>query len=142
MTDIVDTETADAPESSESGGDESPSQILRTIQAVEEHLRSKRSRIEDLQTRQDDLIEEMRQLRESLESESSDFVSDLKAVIDDLGFGDADLPPQAAAEASAATNASRSRSRSKPAASKAQEKPARRSSLRWLKDKERSRRDD
>lgn len=128
--------------------DDSSAHMLRTIEDVEEHLREKRGRIEELQSRHDELAEELRQLNESLDSESLDFVSNLKAVINDLDAGGTvvALQPVAPADASTAAVTSDAQEdgadRSKPTPKSAKEKPVKRSSLRWLKDKDRSRRDD
>ena len=89
MTDIIKNGTDDAKVSLDSDAGDPPAQILRTIQVVEEHLRVKRSRIEEIQTRHDGLVEELRKLNKTLESESLDFVSNLKAVIDDYDVGSA-----------------------------------------------------
>lgn len=143
MSDITKIGTDTAKESLIPAADESSGQILRTIDAVEEHLRTKRSRIEELQTRHDDLVEELKQLDKSLESEGIDFVSSLRTVIDDLDAGATVVTPAGSSTAAEPSNSNaKVAAPRKPAQKSAREKPARRSSLRWLKDKDRSRRDD
>jgi len=84
MADITKIGAETAKESLVRTADNPSAQILRTIEVVEEHLREKRSRIEEIQMRHDRLVNEISQLNKTLESESIDFVSKLKAVINDL----------------------------------------------------------
>lgn len=143
MSDITKIGTDTAKESLIPAADDSSVQILRTIDAVEDHLRTKRSRIEELQTRHDDLVEELKQLDKSLESEGIDFVSSLRTVIDDLDAGATVVTPAGSSTAAEPSNSNAKGADCKnPAQKTAREKPAKRGSLRWLKDKERPRRED
>ncbi len=84
MADITKNATETTKESLARIADNPSAQTLRAIEIVEEHLREKRSRIEEIQSRHDNLVNEIRQLNKTLESEYIDFVSKLKAVINDL----------------------------------------------------------
>lgn len=139
MTDIIKFSADSETTALVPAADGSSTEMLRTIKAVEEHLRAKRSKIEELQSRRDDLVEEMRQLKESLESESLDFVANLKAVIGDLDAGGAvvTLQPVAPAATAASDPPAGAAERGEPAGGRDEEKPGKRSSLRWLKDKDR-----
>lgn len=111
-------------------------EILQAIKVVEEHLRKKRNRIEKIRIRHEELVDEINELNQSLQSESVDFVPKLNAVLGDLEpNGDVvELLPETAAEA-ASGNANRAEAAERAEA----DKPAKRGSLRWLKEKERSR---
>ena len=79
MADITKKATETAKESLARIADDPSAQTLRAIEIVEEHLREKRSRIEEIQMRRDQLVHEIEQLNKTLESENVDFVPRLKA---------------------------------------------------------------
>ncbi len=87
MTKLIDSEktTQTAKESLTLTADNPCAQILRTIEIVEESLREKRCRIEEIQTQRDHLVSEYRKLNEILERENSDLAQKLNAVINNLG---------------------------------------------------------
>ena len=60
-------------------------QILGMIEATEENLRQKRKRIEEIQTRHEDLALQYRQLGKSLDSATADLPQQIADVISDLG---------------------------------------------------------
>jgi len=86
MAEIIDLEkaTQTAKESLARTADNHSAQILRAIEMVEESLREKRSRIEEIQMRRDCLASEYRKLNETLEWENSDLAQKLHAVVKDL----------------------------------------------------------
>jgi uncharacterized FlaG/YvyC family protein len=86
MAEIFDLEkaTQTAKESLARTADNHSAQILRAIEMVEESLREKRSRIEEIQMRRDHLDSEYRKLNETLEWENSDLAQKLHAVVKDL----------------------------------------------------------
>ncbi len=86
MAEIFDLEkaTQTAKESLARTADNHSAQILRAIEMVEESLREKRSRIEEIQMRRDYLASEYRKLNETLEWENSDLAQKLHAVVKDL----------------------------------------------------------
>ncbi len=116
MADITKNATEMTKESLARIADNPSAQTLRAIEIVEEHLREKRSRIEEIQMQRDHLVHEIEQLNKTLESENVDLVPWLKAVINNLDTDGAimELHP---------------------------DKPVKRGSLRWLKEKERPRRE-
>ena len=79
MADITKKATETAKESLARIADDPSAQTLRAIEIVEEHLREKRSRIEEIQMQRDQLVHEIEQLNKTLESENVDFVPRLKA---------------------------------------------------------------
>jgi predicted nuclease with TOPRIM domain len=87
MTEIIDLKkaTQTAKESLARTADNSTAQILRAIEIIEESLREKRSRIEEIEMRRDHLASEYRKLNETLEWENNDLAKKLNAVINDLG---------------------------------------------------------
>ena len=116
--------------------DDNPcTEILQAIKVVEEHLRKKRNRVEKIRIRHEELVDEINELNKTLQSESVEFVPKLSAVIGDLGANGEVvelLPEPANADEAAGAGAN--------GTDHAQEdKPAKRGSLRWLKEKERSR---
>jgi exonuclease VII large subunit len=60
-------------------------QTLRMIKAVEKNLREKRKRVEEIQTRHEDLALQYRQLGTSLDSATADLTQQFAGVISDLG---------------------------------------------------------
>ncbi len=86
MTDttVLENTTQTAAESLALAAGNPSAQILRAIEIVEESLRDKRSRIEEIQMRRDRLVSEYSQLNQTLESEASDFVQQLNAVVNNL----------------------------------------------------------
>lgn len=90
MTDInsLDKATQTAKESLTCAADNYSAyfeRILRVIGIIEEDIREKRSRIEEIQTRHEQLVIEYRQLGKSLESETSDLAQKFIGAINDLG---------------------------------------------------------
>ena len=61
MADITKIGTESTKESLIRTADNPSAQILRSIEVVEEHLREQRSRIKEIQTRHDNLVNEIRQ---------------------------------------------------------------------------------
>ena len=119
--------------------DDNPcAEILRAIKVVEEHLRKKRNRIEKIRIRHEELVDEIKELNKSLQSESVDFVPKLNAVLGELEpNGDVvELLPETPAETA---NGGANGAGANGADRAQEEKPAKRGSLRWLKEKERSR---
>ena len=116
-------------------------QMLQAIDAVEDHLRGKRSRIQEIQRRRDRLVKEIDQLNKTLESEQLDFVPNLSAVISEFETNGeiVDLLPEMATAPESADAGTNGSGRGEVATSPQDEKPAKRGSLRWLKEKERSR---
>ena len=116
-------------------------QILRAIEIVEESLRGKRSRIEEIQMRRDRLVSEYSQLNQTLESEASDFVQQLNAVVNNLDTDGAivEMLPGMPASTEASDLDTDTADRDRPvrgAPDDNQDKPG---SLRWLQKKERKR---
>ncbi len=60
-------------------------QTLGMIEAIEKNLREKRKRIEEIQTRHEDLALQYRQLGKSLDSATADLTQQFAGVISDLG---------------------------------------------------------
>ncbi len=60
-------------------------QTLGMIETIEKNLREKRKRIEEIQTRHEDLALQYRQLGKSLDSATADFTQQFAGVISDLG---------------------------------------------------------
>ena len=60
-------------------------QTLGIIEAIEKNLREKRKRIEEIQTRHEDLAFQYRQLGKSLDSATADLTQQFAGVISDLG---------------------------------------------------------
>ncbi len=60
-------------------------QTLRMIEAIEKNLREKRKRLEEIQTRHEDLALQYRQLGKSLDSATADLPQQIADVIGDLG---------------------------------------------------------
>ena len=87
MTEIIDLEkaTQTATEGLALTADNPSAQILRAIEIIEETLRERRSRIEEIEMRRDHLASEYRKLNETLEWENSDLAQKLNAVINNLG---------------------------------------------------------
>ncbi len=140
-TTVLENATQTAKESLALAADNPSAQILRAIETVEESLRGMRSRIEEIQMRRDRLISEYSQLNKTLESEASDFVQQLTAVVNDLDTDGAivgmlpDMP--AATEASDLDTDIADRDQHvRGAPDDNQDKPG---SLRWLQKKERKR---
>jgi hypothetical protein len=139
MTDttVLENTTQAATESLALAAGNPSAQILRAIEIVEESLRDKRSRIEEIQMRRDRLVSEYSQLNKTLESEASDFVQQLNAVVNDLDTDGAIVGMPASTEASDLDTNLADRDRQARAASDDnQDKPG---SLRWLQKKERKR---
>jgi hypothetical protein len=86
MTDttVLENATQTATESLAFTAGNPSAQILRAIEIVEESLRDKRSRIEEIQMRRDYLASEYSKLNETLEWENSDLAQKLHAVVKDL----------------------------------------------------------
>ena len=84
MADITKIGTESTKESLIRTADNPSAQTRRAIEIVEEHLREKRSRIEEIQMQRDHLVHEIEQYNKTLESENVDFVPWLKAVINNL----------------------------------------------------------
>ncbi len=64
-------------------------QTLGMIETIEKSLREKRKRIEEIQTRHEDLALQYRQLGKSLDSATADLTQQFAGVISDLGNDDA-----------------------------------------------------
>ncbi len=141
MADITKIGTESTKESLIRTADNPSAQILRSIEVVEEHLREKRSRIKEIQTRHDNLVNEIRQLNKTLESENIDLVSKLKAVINDLDTVGAfvELHPDMSAATATYDLDADGADHDQQIQKSADDKPVKRGSLRWLKDKERTR---
>ena len=142
MTDFKKFGAETAKESLVLTADNPSAHILRTIEVVVEHLREKRSRIEEIQVRHDRLVNEISQLNKTLESENIDFVSKLKAVINDLDTDSAivELHPDKSAATGTSELDADGLDRDQLVQKPADDKPVKRGSLRWLKDKEPKRR--
>jgi hypothetical protein len=143
MAEIIDLEkaTQTAKESLARTADNHSAQILRAIEMVEESLREKRSRIEEIQMRRDRLVSEYSQLNQTLESEASDFVQQLNAVVNNLDTDGAivEMLPGMPASTEASDLDTDTADRDRPvrgAPDDNQDKPG---SLRWLQKKERKR---
>ncbi len=93
MTQMIDFEktTQTAKESLTLTADNPSAQILRAIEIVEESLREKRSRIEEIGMWRDHLTSEYRKLNETLEWENSDLAQKLNAVLKNLDTDGANL---------------------------------------------------
>ena len=143
MTDttVLENATQTAAESLALAAGNPSAQILRAIEIVEESLRDRRSRIEEIQMRRDRLVSEYSQLNKTLESEASDFVQQLSAVVNDL---DTDgeivgmLPgmPASTEASDLDTDVADRDQQARGAPDDNQDKPG---SLRWLQKKERKR---
>jgi hypothetical protein len=143
MTDttVLENTTQTAKESPALAADNPSAQILRAIEIVEESLRGKRSRIEEIQMRRDRLVSEYSQLNQTLESEASEFVQQLNAVVNVLDTDGAivTLLPGMPASTEASDLDTDIADRDRPvrgAPDDNQDKPG---SLRWLQKKERKR---
>ncbi len=143
MTDttVLENTTQTAAESLALAADNPSAQILRAIEIVEESLRGKRSRIEEIQMRRDRLVSEYSQLNQTLESEASEFVQQLNAVVNVLDTDGAivTLLPGMPASTEASDLDTDIADRDRPvrgAPDDNQDKPG---SLRWLQKKERKR---
>lgn len=140
-TNALDNATQATQESLAHTADNPSTQVLRAIEIVEEHLREKRSRIEEIQMQHDHLVEEIRQVNKSLESENIDFVQGLSTVIKDLDTDVAimnllpDMPAATQASDFETGNADRDR-QGRGSPNEKQTKPG---SLGWLKKKEKAR---
>lgn len=140
-TNALNDATQAAHESLAHAADNPSAQILRAIEIVEEHLREKRSRIEEIQMQHDHLVEEIRQVNKSLESENIDFVQGLSTVIKDLDTDGAivnllpDMPAVTRTSDFEADNADRDQ-KGWGSPNGKQAKPG---SLGWLKKKEKAR---
>ena len=141
MADIIKNATETTKESLARIADNPSAQTLRAIEIVEEHLREKRSRIEEIQMQRDHLVHEIEQLNKTLESENVDFVPRLKAVINDLDtFGAfVELHPDMSAATATYDLDADGADHDQQNQKSADDKPVKRGSLRWLKDKERTR---
>ncbi len=141
MADITKNATETTKESLARIADNPSAQTLRAIEIVEEHLREKRSRIKEIQSRHDNLVNEIRQLNKTLESEYIDFVSKLKAVVNDLDTVGAivELHPDMSAATATFDLDADGADHDQQNQKSADDKPVKRGSLRWLKDKERTR---
>ena len=143
MTDttVLENTTQTAAESLALAADNPSAQILRAIEIVEESLRGKRSRIEEIQMRRDHLVSEYSQLNKTLASETSDFVQQLNAVVNVLDTDGAivellpDMPAATEASDLDADIADRDQQVRESPDDK-QDKPG---SLRWLQKKEKAR---
>ena len=143
MTDttVLENTTQAATEGPAFTADNPSAQILRAIEIVEESLRGKRSRIEEIQMRRDRLVSEYSQLNQTLESEASEFVQQLNAVVNVLDTDGAivALLPGMPASTEASDLDTDTADRDRPvrgAPDDNQDKPG---SLRWLQKKERKR---
>ncbi len=143
MTDttVLENTTQTAKESPALAADNPSAQILRAIEIVEESLRGKRSRIEEIQMRRDRLVSEYSQLNQTLESEASDFVQQLNAVVNNLDTDGAIvgmLPgmPASTEASDLDTDIADRDQQVRGAPDDNQDKPG---SLRWLQKKERKR---
>ena len=143
MADITKIGTESTKESLIRTADNPSAQILRSIEVVEEHLREKRSRIKEIQTRHDNLVNEIRQLNKTLESENIDFVSKLNAVINNLDTNSTivELLPDMPGATETSDLGSESARRDQQVQGSPDDKQAKPGSLRWLKKKERARRE-
>ena len=141
MADITKIGAETAKESLVRTADNPSAQILRTIEVVEEHLRKKRSRIEEIQMQHDHLVEEIRQINKTLESENVLFVQGISSIIKDL---DTDgevvaLLPDMPAATQAADLETDSADRGQQGWQASNDKQAKPGSLGWLKKKEKAR---
>jgi hypothetical protein len=143
MTDttVLENTTEAATEGLAFTADNPSAQILRAIEIVEESLRGKRSRIEEIQMRRDRLVSEYSQLNQTLESEASEFVQQLNAVVNNLdtdGEIVALLPgmPASTKATDLDTDIADRDQQVRGAPDDNQDKPG---SLRWLQKKERKR---
>jgi len=143
MTDttVLENTTQAATEGLAFTSDNPSAQILRAIEIVEESLRGKRSRIEEIQMRRDRLVSEYSQLNQTLESEASDFVQQLNAVVNNLDTDGAivEMLPGMPASTEASdldTDIADRDQQVRGAPDDNQDKPG---SLRWLQKKERKR---
>ena len=143
MVDITKIGTETAKESLARTTENPSAQILRAIEVVEEHLRKKRSRIEEIQMRHDHLVNEIRQLNKTLESENIDFVSKLNAVINNLDTDSTivELLPDMPGATETSDLGSESARRDQQVQGSPDDKQAKPGSLRWLRKKERARRE-
>ena len=143
MTDttVLENATQTAAESLALAAGNPSAQILRAIEIVEESLRDRRGRIEEIQIRRDRLVSEYSQLNKTLESEASDFVQQLNAVVNNLDTDGAivgmlpGMPASTEASDSDTDIADRDQQVQR-APGDNQDKPG---SLRWLQKKERKR---
>ena len=142
MADITKIGTESTKESLVRTADNPSAQIMRAIAIVEEHLREKRSRIEEIQMRHDHLVNEIRQLNKTLESENIDFVSKLNAVINNLDTDSTivELLPDMPGATETSDLGSESARHDQQVQGSPDDKQAKPGSLRWLKKKERARR--
>ncbi len=143
MTDttVLENATQTATESLALAAGNPSAQILRAIEIVEESLRGKRSRIEEIQMQRDRLVSEYSQLNKTLESEASDFVQQLNAVVNNLDTDGAIvgmLPgmPASTEASDLDTDIADRDQQVRGAPDDSQDKPG---SLRWLQKKERKR---
>jgi len=140
-TNALDNATQAAHESLAHSADNPSAQVLRAIEIVEEHLREKRSRIEEIQMQHDHLVEEIRQVNKSLESENIDFVQGLSTVIKDLDTDGAivNLLPDMFTATQASDFETGNADRDQQGWGSPNEKQIKPGSLAWLKKKEKAR---
>ncbi len=143
MTDttVLENTTQTAAESLALAADNPSAQILRAIEIVEESLRGKRSRIEEIQMRRDRLVSEYSKLNKTLESEASDFVQQLNAVVNNLDTDGAivGMLPGMPASTEASDLDTDIADRDQQVRESPDDKQDKPGSLRWLQKKERKR---